>query len=484
MKFSDMISAAAASGKPVTLKGHAKITLTDVLTGEQEVHEEDNIITNAVASILSQNFSGVADFSRILPLKKCYSGCLLFQNEIQATADNYNIPSETTNPCKANAGTEAAATQSDTRGNPNAAESEETDTSLKQVWDWPTSAGNGTIRTVCLVPGDTLGNMGTKPIDATKNCWSTLTKQTSDNAVPYIETYDRSAALRFPISMDENGQTGTAIYWSGTTFEEIKIRKDLTAFGILRGQQGVSEISSRTATVRSFSVNKSNIFEDENYYYLYEAIYDDQASKYGLKIDKVSKTDMTVTQADIYYEGITLYTGDNNWRINGFRNSVPRWAYDGKYLYFPNSSGNGFSAVNPNDNTDKLSIDGTVSLYINDMNVPEGSMTARPIPLSEGVIYGENYLINGSTVYQIKMVTPVYTSSEFYARNSILNTIRRGAAVWAYPWKKYSNWQDGQGPVFLSYFLSTIMVLQSPVQKGPTQTMKLEYTLTEIAPQS
>ena len=35
------------------LKGHTKIVLTDVKTGKQEVHEEDNLITNAINKIIN-----------------------------------------------------------------------------------------------------------------------------------------------------------------------------------------------------------------------------------------------------------------------------------------------------------------------------------------------------------------------------------------------------------------------------------------------
>ena len=62
--------AAYAKGEPMPLKGHAKVILADGLTGKvQEVVESDNMVTNAVADILSKNWGGTAQFHTILPLR-------------------------------------------------------------------------------------------------------------------------------------------------------------------------------------------------------------------------------------------------------------------------------------------------------------------------------------------------------------------------------------------------------------------------------
>lgn len=471
MNLIEKITKAAAEGRELDLKGHAKLTIRDEITGKKEVQECDNIITHAVASILAHNYSGLTDFSRILPLRQLYSGCLLFQNEITQNEDNFNIPNEINNPMIANAGDTAAATASPTRGNPNASESEITETSLKQVWDWPTSAGNGTIRTVCLCPGSTLGNMGTKPIDNTINCWQPIA---INNNIGYIgmNTMTRELAMAHPISMSDDGRTGKAIWWTGNTFEEITIRKDLSAFGIIRGINDFAEVASRTATVRTFTDNRANLFEDSEFYYLYEV-----TGATTLKIDKVRKSDMAVTQMDVTYTNISLYTG--NQRNNGWRKCVPRWAYDGTYLYLPNAAGNGFVAVNPNDSSDVIIIDGTVSVRITD-TAPQGGSRIRPIVIGPKMIYGEDYIINGHTVYPIKIAAPVYGQSAYTSSASMLNTIRQGAAVWAYPFRDQNYDAEGQGAVLLSFFLSTIMVLPAPVVKSTSQTMKLEYTLTEV----
>ena len=471
MKFLEKIAKRTTEGKAVTLKGHAKLTLHDERTGETEVHECDNIITGAVQSILNGNSCGLADMSQLLPLKKLYSGCLLFQEEITQAANNYNLPDDISNPMIANAGDAAAATQSDTRGNPNAQESRETATSLKQVWDWPTSAGNGTIRTVCLVPGATLGNNGTRPISNDANYWVPFAIPNNIGDTNNT-TLTREEAMKRPVSISADGQTGKAIWWTGTTFEEITVRKDVHAFGILRDPLTVSEVSSRTATVRSFTDNKANFFEDDDYYYLYEI-----TSATSVKIDKISKSTMAVTQADKTYSDIQLYTGTMNY--NQWRRCIPRFAYDGTYLYFPNTDRTTFVAINPNDNSDKHTLDGQITANV-ELEFIRGKCYIRPIIISSKVILGENYFINGNTVYETAQTASIYSNAT-YGGPTLAATIRDGAAVYGMPLRGDNNsFNHGQGPVLVSLFLSTIMVLPSPVTKSTSQTMKLEYTLTEV----
>ena len=39
------------------IKGHTKIILTNVETGEEEVHEDDNLVTNAIDKIINIEMS-------------------------------------------------------------------------------------------------------------------------------------------------------------------------------------------------------------------------------------------------------------------------------------------------------------------------------------------------------------------------------------------------------------------------------------------
>lgn len=471
MKLIEKMKFVSERGEALPLKGHVRLVLEDIRDGRQIVEEGDNLITNAAQSIFAHNWSATADFSKILPLKSSmYGGCMMFQNEITETADNFNVPNELLNPCIAHAGNEAPAISwtERKRGTPVSSEYVETENSIKQVWLWDNTQGVGRISTVCLVPTK-FGNMGTTPPDATLDAWTPFAIPNDANLQEAI-TPTREQAMRFPISIASDGKTGKAIYWTGTDFEEITVRHDWLVHGIMRSINDFTEVQSRTATVRS--TTKGNIFEDDNYYYAYEI-----KNSNSLQIDKISKADFTVVQADLNnISGVSFYTG-NQAKV-AWNMLVPRFAYDGHFLYLPNSTGNGFIGINPNDASDKLVLDGTVSLILSDYQYGTQRIPTRPIVVSSGFVYGDNYLINGANVYPHALTTIPY-SAEDSSRMTLQNSIRHGSAVWVYPMIDSQRGRRSQGPVLLGTVLSSIYNLESPRNKEVTQTMRLEYTITE-----
>ena len=261
ISLQDRMVIAYLKGKPMPLKGHTRVIFTDVNTGEERVvADTTNMVTNAVASILSYNWSGLANFSTLLPLKSLYSGVLCFQNAITENADNYNPPNDTVNPLIAHAGQSNNDTANTMRGNPVISDIVETDTSVKWVWAWDSSHGNGTIRTVCLCP-DTLGNMGLKPFDDTMNPLSTFGNDSTTN-----DTWNLTTAIQFPMSIATDGKTSKTVWIDNATFTEYTVRHDYTAFGIMRGSRDWQNASNRSATIRTGS--SRFVFEDDNYYYI------------------------------------------------------------------------------------------------------------------------------------------------------------------------------------------------------------------------
>ena len=51
MNLAEKLVKAYQNNEPMPLKGHTKITLTDVKTGEKQVIEKDNMVTNSVSSL-------------------------------------------------------------------------------------------------------------------------------------------------------------------------------------------------------------------------------------------------------------------------------------------------------------------------------------------------------------------------------------------------------------------------------------------------
>lgn len=137
------------------IKGTTKIELTDVNTGEVEVYENHNMVTDALSDIfrplgLSKRPSRF--FSDFTPYyQKLLGGILCFDTAIEENPENY-FP-----PANANLiGCAAYGVQNNTvntcRGGYNQTESEINlkDRYVKYVYDFATSQANGTIASVCL----------------------------------------------------------------------------------------------------------------------------------------------------------------------------------------------------------------------------------------------------------------------------------------------------------------------------------------------
>lgn len=468
--FEKMVKA-YQNNEVMPLKGHTKITLTNP-DGTKEVHESDNMVTNAVAHLLSRNWSGLADYHALLPLKNLFGGVLLFAGNITEDADNYNPPNELVNGMTACAGQTAHSTANPYRGNPNGGETVVTDSSVKFVWDWATNQGNGPINCVCLCPNG-MGNMGLKPFDNTQNPAADFTISNTDASV--VNSWTRAQAILRPISIESDGQTGKAIWWSGTTFEEITVKHDFYKFGIMRGYRDFIEVSSRTATTRTFPSGLTSICQDDDYYYCYGV-----NGATSLMVDKISKADMTVENLTLTLSGVSLNTSTWTYYTSNeasIYRSLPRWGFDGTYLYLPKSGNATFIKINLSNQADVDELGGTVSI-----RASSSGRKISPIRINDGIIYGENWFINGSNVY------PMADSSAFNAEitdvnDGFANIVRNGSACYMDGLNLTTGTQAGrvgwQRSILVPTFLSTINNLDNQVDKTSSQTMKVEYTLTE-----
>lgn len=143
------------------LKGHTKIELTDVNTGKVKTYEHDNMFTKAIYNSLNntwtQMFGGLNAINGWhLPLSsKMLGGIALFGDTIAEDENITYFPKG--NPIIGYAGTTVSDGIDKMWGSRNLLESEDynADTkSVKHVWDFSTSQGNGTIKAVGLMDGN------------------------------------------------------------------------------------------------------------------------------------------------------------------------------------------------------------------------------------------------------------------------------------------------------------------------------------------
>ena len=138
------------------LKGKTKIELTDVHTGEVEVIEEENMVTNALQYIFNpMGFVKAADpmytTEYVYYYQTLTGGLLLLNKALEEKEDNVNLPSDVEQTGCAVYGKQNTSDQI-LRGNYNATESEIDleNRRVKYVYDFSTSEGNGTIACVAL----------------------------------------------------------------------------------------------------------------------------------------------------------------------------------------------------------------------------------------------------------------------------------------------------------------------------------------------
>ena len=139
------------------LKGTTRIELTDVNTGEVEVIEKHNLVTNAIPDLLQLNPDGVlyqGDWkfaSNFLPLcPNAIGGILLYQDKLPEDPSAYYAPD--TNELVGYSSNNANDTADEKRGSMNLNESGPLDNNrgYRFVFDFATSQANGTISALGL----------------------------------------------------------------------------------------------------------------------------------------------------------------------------------------------------------------------------------------------------------------------------------------------------------------------------------------------
>lgn len=154
--------------KSLKLHGHIKLKLYNSLSGNLEkVVEGDNIITKAVPDIMKYNLLGMADFSKITGneglFKEWFGGVVCYnQQHSNLNANDYWMPNSSDNPVIAHAGMTPIDIDHDddmTRGQAVGSSFIRTANSMKLVWEWGPTHGNGIIRALSLTHSDT-GSFG------------------------------------------------------------------------------------------------------------------------------------------------------------------------------------------------------------------------------------------------------------------------------------------------------------------------------------
>lgn len=485
----------------MALKGKTTFELTDVNTGEVEVIEDTNMITNGLQDFLATyGYFGTDVLSNEIfgsssLWVNALGGLFLFDSRLEENVENTFMPAGVKmigNGSKdmSNSG---AVTE---LGSYNAPESGlQSDGSVKFVYDFSTSQANGIIACACLTSklGGYIGmggdnryynknyNLKEYISDSNHQRQSGITGSNrdaqhllyavySENAIyftnPYNITYDSSYANQ---------------HWSTTKkIQVLKVRagflsvsiKDKSTLNNIIGMYDVDipqdildYMGTSTTIAIPFSDNKGNIYiiyskvSDINMYLKYFSL-SNNSYVWIMKIDREMKaTSYKFTN----HTGATLYI------------SRKTTVFDGDYIWtYTNNSPYTLYGIKYTDSTQivetGVSKDSKYSIFVLDTNL---------IAICNSVVSSNHY--NPPDIYDVVNRTLKKTNGTLTGSSEIFIPFIDKKGVYM------SNYYFLDGSSSINYFsvlkdpryLATINNLSEPVVKTASKTMKVTYTITE-----
>lgn len=493
------------------LKGHIKLTLHNVHNGKNEIIEGENIVTNAVADIMSANYLGSVDYSKVFGTdgvwKKWFGGVLAYETaHPNLNANDYYPYADSNNKLIAHAGQTAIDPNHDDdlrRGNPTAASFITTENSIKQVWEWGTTHGNGTISAISLTHTDT-GDYGLgsdtygfknsfvplEPIDFHGSSWSAypLTMFGENNV---MAQYDESHALTFWL-----GELNSHAINTNSDIVSVYIRKlAYTKAGLFQTDNVSSDLQ------RAFEIETPIMFYGQPCYYF------DYETKYLWLFSNMSgdntysKTNIDYCIIDCENESLVDLGGGVYVKtlVSDTENIAPLCAEgsnrrhyanlikNGNDIYFPTaSSPNLFNYVNVNG-LQRIRLNSasqsTISFDTTARTIQPAMSCGDDFIIMPNAVESASRVINGENAYQC--------ANQFTIWNDIMEVFRFSS-----PYKpssyvvgtmnaQYTSATNRARYILANKLLNTTKYnLPSSVQKTPSQSMTVEYTLTEVEPQS
>ena len=491
----------------MALKGTTKIELTNVKTGEREVIEKDNLVTNAVPDLISLNPDGFlwdANYnfaSNMLPIcPNAIGGILLFENALEEDPAKYYAPDN--NALVGYSSNDVNPSEDIRRGSLNQTESGklEDGSGYRFVFDFATSQANGTISGVGLT-SKWGGASGYGSLQSSEKPVVLLSRK--ENAFTAASTFFDGMLYKYVsiVGVSDDLKYGYYAFVAGQNFVEVgKIRLQLAeiplviANGAREGTLSES-VSLETETFASlaepgaYNFRRYNFMDDgDGHIWGFEhanGASGNSASPATLNYIKISKADFSFTEgtmevdAKLYMLGQTSTAETPPTSGDSYSYSI---IHDG-YLYCFNYAKTGIVKINLSNPTDVKEIlhpNGAVVTPI-DYNYYHAYTTFN---INGNVVYFGNGYIENDEIIPIKDygVNSQHTRDAYPAglKTGRTGAIRIGPYMIQYNVYAYSGSTTIDRTVFLmTPYLATINNLPTPVQKTADKTMKITYILRE-----
>lgn len=438
------------------MKGHLKIELKDVNTGEVEKHEEDNMVTDAIANLLGIAAIGAAmDTSNsyyrlpyyLIPFsQKGLGGIFLFDGTLDERKDNYHFPMDVK---LTGCAGRVANTSSKLIGSYNSTESHSNDNGYTSVWDFGTSQANGTIASLSL----TNYLAGENPYFNTHKSEGSYS---TDSTSPIL-VYDSDKGIAY-------------LYRSG------KFYKKKIFTNIIRAN--TPDFSTEEVV---FDFNFSNSYYYDwticNGYdgYVYAINCKETSSKKSVtfNIRRVKVSDFSFTEEDtLTFQIDNVTCAKTSYTSSGLNMSH---CVSKGYFYFRSYDCYTLYKVNLSNTVD-----------VKEINFGDEVGVTQIFPKYNGGLYADFiFYVYTSSGTKTKRYSPgwININGDFaYNEDSTYNSEFTTSSYCAFEGDNLTYLSGtGEGSnysIFINY-LGTICNLASPVTKTSAQTMKITYTLTD-----
>lgn len=430
------------------LKGHTKIELTNVHTGEKEVVEKHNLITShlSILANLYRRFTG--DYTmrtKIGPLyDNAMGGIILLSEPVEENISNYALNISSMDILTGYASNDANASSDKKRGSKNLTESKLLDNGYQYVWDFGTSQGNGSISAVCLTDAETC-----------KNGYTILANPESIGSVYLDERYSE-LETNF-VHYDFNKNIATCITQVDET--TIKVKKFTIAINTLYLTSGictkVTKITEQNVECSRFKNGGTWTYGHDGYYYYFCA--ESQNKQYLARMNK------DTLRVD---ESFGIKEINANYNVSG----LDVFCVTDGYLYIMTDNGKAkaFSKINISDPSDIIQYDKSFTAYYGAYANKNQVFSYGNVFLKDNTVFHYNYSggdycrgFYNKAYYEEKYI-PTYIADD----NELIR-IDTGASKTALNFGYFRN------------NVCTINNLGNTLVKTADKTMKITYTITE-----
>lgn len=465
------------------MKGICEIQLIDNATGEvMQSTKDENMLTNAIANILNPPplfFAEGGDYAGYMrtmagSMDRLLGGVMLWSEPIEENPDIIYPPNPEAQ--VGYAGNNAYTGENAFRGSYNAIESGRTYNGYKHVWDFPSSAANGTIKCVTATSG--LGGRCGWGGDTTQkmNYMFGIATACPDKHST-VTDYVQAGVFCTCIAPD------TYVYLkliNAKTIDLVEVK-----FPTYNMKTSDPSIFSKSINRNYNDCTTTRITTEKNIVYSTNVQYFSVAKATGdimTLFNPVSTTSVIITKINVVTKELvsqTTVTTPNNDQNNiySYGGAVE---HDG-FLYITSSSFDTLRAVYKIDITDNTKVtniplpkDGAASYCA--LNVLNGRVILSPNPTADSC--PPAYFINEDDTVtpclfgvrdsgtQFQITLSQFINAPFYMASGLGYT--------------YGSYDSRMLVGLILPYLATINNLATPIQKTASQSMKVIYTFTDI----